>query len=121
MPSKTSAKKACRFCDALSTLNDSRFIAESPEGVLTLGGNLVPDDQLEQLVGESKAFKQTILYKILTETLRAHGIHQGLTKATDYDQVLWGKSLLYAADINGNTIKAIEQEHNRRKKVAPKP
>lgn len=114
MSQKPKRSSDCRFCQALNTLTDSRLVAESVEGVLTIGGRQVLDDHLAILAAEAKAFRQMSLHRIFTETARAHAISQGLKNAKDFDQVLFGKALLYYSDIVESSMTAIENEQKRR-------
>lgn len=108
----------CRFCKALDAIPDNEFVAESGPNGLTIGGNLVPDDYLTVLAGETKLFQSMSLKSVFTETARAHAINLGMKKATDYDQVLFGKALLYVTDLIESSMRAIQQEDEKRKKAA---
>jgi hypothetical protein len=108
--------KSCRFCEALVSLADKEKVVEYRDGVLHIGGLIPTDKQIEELARESELLGKTVLWKHLTETVKAQAIDMGIRQAKDYDELLFAKALLHIVEVQQSIINAVLKENSIRKK-----
>jgi len=115
----------CRFCDALSAVYDKTSVVElrdvlikgtdKTQQVLFIGGVVPTDQQIEELFNEVLLFEKTMLFRLLTETVRAQGVELGIKNAKDYDQLLIAKAMLHVVGVQESVLPAIRKERAIRK------
>lgn len=109
-------KGGCKYCAALSSLCDHERVAEYRDGVLHIGGLIPTDQQLDEMAKEAMLLKQSGLWKILTETVKAQALDLGIRHAKDFDQLMFAKAMLHVVDVQLSAVAAIEAENSKRLK-----
>lgn len=84
-------------------------IGKSMKGpVIKLNGRQVNQEQLIQLKAEAAQFKNTLLYRVLIETVNWEAKEVIFNKAKDFQDVLNGKMMLHVTGVQENIIKLLE-------------
>ncbi len=107
-------KGGCRYCEAFSSLYDKDEVVEYKEDGLFIGGIKPTEIQLNELASEIIIFEQSLLWKLLSETIKAQAIDSGIRKAKDYDQLLFSKASLHVVEVQQSIINAIRLERKKR-------
>lgn len=106
MPAKP---KACRFCEAIDVAYEPlHVITVNGTGQLTVGGKAVEKATLIELKEGVALLRSNPLWKVLLDNLKNSAIEVGFRKSSDFDQVLVGKAMSYAANVLEATVKVIE-------------
>lgn len=112
MPLPLTVRKKCRFCDAISGIHDRfHFIRtrkrKDGSKALVIGDTEIIGSELTQLKQDAIYVEQTAIWKMLLDTMRSAGVEICVKTSTDFDQVISGKTLSYAADVLENALMAV--------------
>ncbi len=100
-----------KWLKRLQTLWDtSKVVDILPNGSMRVGGILLNEAEILNLKGEVDLLKRTRLYGLLTETLRARAIYQGINKSENFDHVLVAKAMLVNLDLIESILSTIEKQ-----------
>jgi len=83
-------------------------------GVLKIGGNIVNDNEVKQLIAEAKALEGFTLWKILNETVKQDALDRGWKNSVKMEDLNTGKTMYYTLDLQNSIIRLIR---SREKKV----
>ena len=84
------------------------------KGVITLGNNIINDNELRQLIAEAKALEGFTLWKILNETIKQDALDRGWKNSVKMEDLNTGKTMYYTLDLQNSIIRLIR---SREKKV----
>lgn len=76
-----------------------------------LGGNLVTEKELAELREEANYITRTKLWSIMTNTLADVARTKMFEEAENFDDMMWGKAILYAVDIQEKILKLLKKTH----------
>jgi hypothetical protein len=77
-------------------------------GNLTIGKEVVKESQLANLKGEVDVLRRSALWPLLTNTLRARAVYQGINKSETFEHVLVAKAMLVDLDLIESILVTIE-------------
>ena len=109
--------KSCRYCEALSSLNNKESVVEYRNDVLYIGGVKPTDPQIEEMAKECILLGRMNVWKVLSETIKAQALDLGIRHAKDFDQLMFAKAMLHVVEVQESIIKAIVTENAGRKKA----
>lgn len=89
-------------------------VIETKNGNIYIGGELVNDNELKQLVAEAKALEGFSLWKILNETVKKDALNRGWNNSIKMEDLNTGKTMFYTLDLQNSIVKIIR---SREKKV----
>lgn len=75
---------------------------------LSLGGESITENQMENLKGEVSFFEKTHLWKIFNETMRQAAIDKMVYKSTNFDDMRNGKEMLEILKLMGQVMYLID-------------
>lgn len=78
---------------------DAEEVFSSKDGVVYLNGKPLDPIRATNLGSEAKLFASTELWKVMTETLKYAAMESMYTKSKDYQDMIFGKAILYSIDI----------------------
>lgn len=93
------------------------IITTSKNGGCYLGSELMTDAEMEALRAEAHMFQSTRLWNVLTTTLRDQAKKTMFEKSTCWDDMVYGKAMLYAIGVQENIIKILTKDSIAKKKV----
>ena len=77
------------------------------KGNLFLKGKVLDDDKVDQINDDSEKFANSVIWKLLTDDAKYHANHIMFEKSQSYDDMLFGKALLYLIDILEKRLKRL--------------
>ncbi len=75
-----------------------------------IGGRIIGDIEMRQLVAEAKSIQGFYLWKILNETIKSDALDRGWNKATTMDELNAGKTMFYTLDLQNSIISIIRKK-----------
>jgi len=73
-------------------------VMRTVKGLTMLGDEIITNSEIEGLKDEVYKIEQMRVWRIMMNTLRADAIERGITKSTNFDDVLTAKSMLVCLD-----------------------
>lgn len=70
------------------------FSYDSRTGIIKLGGQPIPDKQIESIQSEIKFIQESEWWKIINETMRHKAIEKAIYKSTSFNDMRNGKEML---------------------------
>lgn len=77
-------------------------------GIVYLNGEQIGESELKELKREASLIKELRLWKILTNTLRSDAQERMYNKAVNFDDMMAGKLLLYAIDLQEKIVNKLD-------------
>lgn len=102
------------FKHLIKTVVVDDVIRVNDRGVLTIGGEIVTENEIRQLIVEAKALEKFTLWRILNETIKQDALDIGWKNSTKMEDLNTCKTMYYALDLQSSIVKLIL---SREKKV----
>ncbi len=108
---KTKIKKENDFTKGLLcavNLNDCfTWNEQTKQGFL--GGQKITEAQKRSLQEEAKSIERTLLWQVMTNTLGDIARKVMFEKSESFEDMRWGKAILYAVDLQKKIIEAVKE------------
>jgi len=80
------------------------------KGFLLINGERATEDELKQLKAEARALKGFRLWKLMTDSTKHVAQDKIFNKATTFEEVRYGKSMMWCIDLQQSIIDTIEKQ-----------
>ena len=77
--------------------------------VLLLDGEQISQEELKNLSNEAKVIESTMVYKIITNTLRLQASRKMFEESKSWEDMIAGKMMLYSIGVIENIIKILSK------------
>lgn len=85
-------------------------VIKSDKRGLFIGGKLVGNLELRQLVAEAKAMEGFRLWKIMSESIKQDALDRGWNKSTKIEDLNTGKTIFYVVDLQESIIRLLKNK-----------
>lgn len=93
----------------LYAVKETDIIASDKNGLIYVNGTRISPEALAKLQSEVKFFKDTDLFRVLFGTPKEHAMRIMFEQSKSWDDMVAGKMLLYALDLQQKIMHSIER------------
>lgn len=83
------------------------MLTHNKAGTLFLGGREVNPQEKKRLQNEAAFFQRSLLWKVMTSTLVEHSYQKMFRKSMSFDDLYFGKAMLYNVDVQEKILKKV--------------
>lgn len=88
-------------------------IKSGKDGTIYVGGRVIGDTEVRQLIAEAKALEGFALWRILNESIKDEALDRGWNKAKSMEELNAGKTMFYTLSLQNSIIRIIKQKERK--------
>lgn len=82
------------------------------KGKIYIGGSIIGEVEMRQLIAEAKALEGFRLWNIINETIKDDALQRGWNKSTSMNDLNAGKTIYYVLDLQNSIIRLLLKDRN---------